>query len=46
MHRFGFRNLPALTLEAVPQKYFLALPFDDEPPSGAVTFHPAFSAQA
>jgi putative acetyltransferase len=44
--RFGFRNLPALTLEDVPPQYFLALPFDNQPASGAVTFHSAFSARA
>jgi putative acetyltransferase len=44
--RFGFRNLPALTLEGVPQQYFLALPFEDPTPTGAVTFHTAFSARA
>ena len=44
--RFGFRNLPALTLEGVPQQYFLALPFEDPAPAGAVTFHPAFAARA
>ncbi len=44
--RFGFRNLPALTLEGVPPQYFLALPFGEETPQGAVTFHSAFSAQS
>ena len=42
--RFGFRNLPALTLEGVPQQYFLALPFEDQTPTGVVVFHIAFSA--
>ena len=28
------------------QQYFLALPFDNQPASGAVTFHSAFSARA
>jgi putative acetyltransferase len=42
--RFGFRNLPVLTLEGVPQEYFLALPFDEETPRGVVVFHSAFSA--
>ena len=44
--RFGFRNLPALTLEGVPQQYFLALPFDEQTPKGVVVFHSAFSAHA
>lgn len=44
--RFGFRNFPALTLEGVPQQYFLALPFGDELSKGTVVFHSAFSAHA
>jgi len=44
--RFGFRNLPALTLEGVPQQYFLALPFGEETPRGIVVFHSAFCAQS
>ncbi len=44
--RFGFRNLPALTLEGVPPQYFLALPFGDQTPTGTVVFHHAFSARA
>jgi putative acetyltransferase len=44
--RFGFRNLPVLTLEGVPQEYFLALPFGEEPARGAVVFHNAFSARS
>jgi putative acetyltransferase len=43
--RFGFRNLPVLTLEGVPQEYFLALPFGEEPARGVVVFHSAFSAR-
>jgi putative acetyltransferase len=43
--RFGFRNLPVLTLEGVPQQYFLALPFEKETPRGVVVFHSAFSAR-
>jgi putative acetyltransferase len=42
--RFGFRNLPVLTLEGVPQEVFLALPFEEETPRGVVVFHNAFSA--
>jgi putative acetyltransferase len=44
--RFGFRNLPALILEGVPQEYFLALPFEDEIPKGVVVFHSAFAARS
>lgn len=43
--RFGFRNLPALTLEGVPPEYFLAMPFGEDMARGAVVFHSAFSAQ-
>jgi putative acetyltransferase len=43
--RFGFRNLPALTLEGVPPEVFLALPFEDRTPRGGVVFHSAFSAR-
>jgi len=44
--RFGFRNIPSLTLEGVPQQYFLALPFEGAAPAGAVVFHTAFTARA
>jgi putative acetyltransferase len=43
--RFGFRNLPVLILEGVPQQYFLALPFGEETSRGVVVFHSGFSAQ-
>jgi putative acetyltransferase len=43
--RFGFRNIPALIYEGIPQKVFLALPFDKEMPQGTVLFHPGFSAK-
>ena len=43
--RFGFRNLPVLTLEGVPPEYFLALPFERETPRVVVVFHSAFSAR-
>jgi putative acetyltransferase len=44
--RFGFRNLSAMTLEGVPQQYFLALPFGEETPRGVVVFHSSFSARS
>ena len=44
--RLGFRNLPTLTLEGVPQEYFLGLPFDEAIPRGTVVFHRAFSARS
>ena len=43
--RFGFKNCPELTLEGVPPKNFLALPFDQHNTQGVVVFHPAFSAK-
>lgn len=42
--RFGFRNLPELTLADVPQEYFLALPFGENRTRGVVVFHEGFSA--
>lgn len=44
--RFGFRNLPQLVHEGIPQEYFLVLPLGDEVPSGAVVFHEGFAAKA
>jgi putative acetyltransferase len=41
--RFGFRNLPDLILEGVPQEFFMALPFEENPARGTVAFHQAFS---
>jgi putative acetyltransferase len=43
--RFGFRNIPDLILEGIPQEYFLALPFGENSASGVVVFHEAFSAK-
>ena len=43
--RFGFRNIPDLILEGVPQEYFLALPFGENRANGVVMFHAAFSAK-
>ncbi|HET6489899.1 MAG TPA: N-acetyltransferase [Syntrophales bacterium] len=44
--RFGFRNLPDLTLEGVPQEYVLALPFGENRASGVVVFHEGFGAKS
>ncbi len=44
--RFGFRNLPELILEGVPQEYFLALPFGENKTRGVVVFHEGFSASS
>lgn len=40
--RFGFKADPALTFEGVPPEYFMVLPFIGSPPSGHVTYQPAF----
>jgi len=40
--RFGFRNVPQLTLEGVPPEVFFALSFDGEFPKGRVEFHKSF----
>ena len=42
--RFGFKNLPELLYEGVPQEVFLALPFHEKVPQGMVVFHEGFSA--
>ncbi len=42
--RFGFKNVPGLLLEGVPQEVFFALSFDGQMPHGIVTFHDAFKA--
>lgn len=44
--KFGFRNVPGLVLEGVPQEVFFALSFDGHIPHGTVTFHEAFTADA
>ena len=43
--RFGFRSLPDLNVDGVPQQYFLVLPFEDSRASGTVVFHEAFNAK-
>ncbi|MRR16810.1 MAG: N-acetyltransferase [Deltaproteobacteria bacterium] len=42
--RFGFRNIPDLIHEGIPQKFFLVLPFRESTPQGHVVFHKAFQA--
>jgi putative acetyltransferase len=42
--RFGFRSDPRLMLQGMPPDYFMILSFDADPPTGAVTYHEAFSA--
>jgi putative acetyltransferase len=43
--RFGFRNLPELMLDGVPQEFFLALPFAEDRARGVVVFHQGFTAE-
>jgi putative acetyltransferase len=42
--KFGFKNVPGLVLEGVPQEVFFALSFNGHIPQGTVTFHEAFKA--
>jgi putative acetyltransferase len=44
--RFGFRRVPELKLEGVPEAYFLCLPFTGAIPRGTVTHHSAFLIEA
>lgn len=42
--RFGFKNVPGLVHDGVPQEVFLALTFDGRHPQGTVAFHEGFKA--
>ena len=42
--KFGFKSMPRLVLEGVPQEFFFALSLDGRTPQGTVTFHDAFKA--
>ncbi len=42
--KFGFKNVPGLVHEGVPQEVFFALSFDGHTPQGTVTFHDGFRA--
>lgn len=42
--RFGFKNVPQLVHEGIPQEFFLILPFAGPVPAGTVHFHDAFWA--
>jgi putative acetyltransferase len=42
--KFGFKNMPGLVHEGVPQEVFFALSFDGHTPQGTVTFHEGFKA--
>jgi putative acetyltransferase len=43
--RFGFKNIPDLIHEGIPQEVFLVLPFDKKIPQGTVVFHKGFLAK-
>ncbi len=42
--KFGFKNMPGLVHEGVPQEVLFALSFDGHTPQGTVTFHDGFKA--
>lgn len=42
--KFGFKNIPGLAIEGVPQEVFFALLFSGHAPQGTVTFHDGFKA--
>ena len=42
---FGFRNIPDLVYEGIPQEFFVALPFTENVPQGIVVFHEGFRAK-
>ncbi len=42
--KFGFKNMPGLVHEGVPQEVFFALSFDGHTPQGTVAFHVGFKA--
>lgn len=41
---FGFKNVPELVHEGIPQEVFLILPFKEKIPQGIVVFHEGFLA--
>ncbi len=42
--KFGFKNVPGLVHEGVPQEVFFALSFEGDTPQGTVIFHDGFKA--
>lgn len=42
--QLGFRSLPDLVIDGVPQKNFLVLPFEESKARGVVIFHEGFTA--
>jgi putative acetyltransferase len=43
--RFGFKNIPDLIHEGIPQEVFLIMSFDKKIPQGTVMFHKGFFAK-
>ncbi|MFZ1538298.1 MAG: N-acetyltransferase [Chromatiaceae bacterium] len=43
--KFGFKHVPELVIEGVPQEVFFALSFDGQTPHGTVTFHEGFKTE-
>jgi putative acetyltransferase len=43
--QFGFKNIPGLIYEGIPQEYFLGLSFEENKAHGKVKFHKGFDAQ-
>jgi uncharacterized protein YdhG (YjbR/CyaY superfamily) len=44
--KFGFKNVPELTIKGVPQEVFFALAFHGSTPHGTVTFHEGVSSMS
>jgi putative acetyltransferase len=44
--QFGFRSVPELVHEGVPQEYVMVLHFGENRPQGTLVFHSAFMAKA
>ena len=44
--QFGFKNIPDLIYNGIPQENFLALPFEDNKARGVVVFHEGFGANS
>ena len=44
--RFGFKNIPELIHEGIPQEVFLVLPFNKKVPQGTVVFNKGFLANS
>ena len=42
--RFGFRNIPGLVCQGVPEEVFFAISLDGHVPQGVVEFHAGFTA--